>query len=59
MASLGGVYIYNCYSCCGCYRVIGAVIKVASSTVIRTTYNIAVKIASGINEAFYRALGIG
>ena len=54
-ASSGGVYIYNCYIRCGCYRVAGAAIKVASSTAIGTTYSTAVKIAGGISGASYRA----
>ena len=54
-AGLGGVYIYNCCIHCGCYRVTGAAIKVASSTVIGTTYGAAVRIADGINRAFYKA----
>ena len=61
-ASSGGVYMYSYCSDCGCYRVAGAAIKVASSTAIGTTYGTAVKIASGIgraaseiSRAFYRA----
>ena len=50
-ASLGGVYIYSCCSYCGCCRVVGVAIKVASSVVIGTTYGTAVKIASGIGGA--------
>ena len=50
-ASSGGVYIYSCCSYYSCYRVAGAVIKIASSIVIRTTYSTAVEIASKIGEA--------
>ena len=50
-ASLGGVCIYSCYNCYGCCGVAGTAIKVASSTVIRTTYSAAVGIASGIGGA--------
>ena len=55
MAGLGSIYIYSCcsyYSCCG---VVGAAIKIANSTAIRTTCSTAVGIASGINKAFYGA----
>ena len=54
-AGSGGVYICSCFSCYSCYRVAGAAIKVASSAVIGTTCGTAVKIASGISGAFYRA----
>ena len=53
-AGLGGVYIYSCCSYCGCYRVAGAAIGVASSVAIGTTCSIAVKIASGISGAASR-----
>ena len=52
MASLGGVYIYSCYSCC---RVAGAAIRVAGGTAIGTTYGAAVGIAGGIGGASYGA----
>ena len=52
-AGLGGVYIYSCISYCGCCRVTGAVIKVTSSVVIRTTCGTAVGIASRISRYFY------
>ena len=62
IAGSGGVYIYSCCSCCNCYGVVGAAIKVTSSTAIGTTYSTAVKIASGISriasgisKAFYKA----
>ena len=48
-ASLGGVY--RC-SCCGCYRVAGAAIRVAGGTAIGTTYGAAVRIAGGISGGF-------
>ena len=44
---------YSCYSCCGCYRVIGVAIKIISGTAIRTTCSIAVKIANRIGEGSY------
>ena len=60
-ASLGGVYIYSYCGCCNYYRVARAAIKVTGNAAIGTTYNTAVKIASGISgitnkisEAFYR-----
>ena len=53
-AGSGGVCVYSCYSCCGCYRVAKAAIRVASSTAIRTTYGAAVGIASGISKAVSR-----
>ena len=60
-ASSGGVYVCSCcgcYGCCsyrGCYRVAGAAIEVASGAAIGTTCSTAVRIASGIGGAFYRA----
>ena len=61
-ASLSSIYIYSCCSYCGCYRVAGAAIRVASSTAIGTTCGTAVGIAggiggaaSGIGKAFYKA----
>ena len=54
-ASSGGVYIYSCCVRYSCYRVAGAAIRVASSTEIKTTYSIAIGIASRINKASYRA----
>ena len=61
MAGLGSIYIYSCCSCYDCYRVAKAVIKVASSVAIGTTYNIVVgianrisRIASKISKGFYR-----
>ena len=52
--SSGGVYIYSCCGYCGCYRVIGAAIRVASNIVIKTTSNTVVKIASKISKGSYR-----
>ena len=53
-AGSGGVYIYSCCSCCGCYRVAKAAIKVVSGIAIRTTYSTAIKIAGGIGGAASR-----
>ena len=53
-AGLGGVYIYSCCSCYSCCGVAGAAIKVAGGIAIRTTYSIAVGIASGISGAASR-----
>ena len=50
-AGLGGVYIYSCYSYCGCCGVAGAAIRVAGGIAIRITCNTAVKIVSGIGGA--------
>ena len=50
-ASSGGVYIYSCCSCCGCYKVAGAAIKVTGGTAIKITCSTAVKIAGGISKA--------
>ena len=55
-AGSGGVYIYSCCSCYGCYRVAGTAIGVAGGAAIGTTYSTAVGIASGIGGA---ASGIG
>jgi hypothetical protein len=52
-AGLGSVYICSCYNCCGCYRVAGAAIRVASGAAIWTTYGVAVGIASGIGGGSY------
>ena len=49
-AGSGGICIYSYYSCCGCYGVARAVIKITSGVAIRTTYSVAVKIASGISR---------
>ena len=51
-AGSGGVYIYSYCSYCGCCRVAGAAIKIASGIVIGTTCSIAVKIASRISKDF-------
>ena len=53
-AGSGGVCVYNYCSYYSCYRVAGAVIEVASSIAIRTTYSAAVKIASKIGGAANR-----
>ena len=53
-AGSGGVCVYSCCSCCGCYKVAGAAIKIASGAAIGTTYSIAVKIAGGISGGSYR-----
>ena len=57
LVTAGSGSVYSCYSCCGCYRVARAVIKVTSSTAIKTTYSTAVKIASGISRASSRISG--
>jgi hypothetical protein len=54
MANSGGVYVYNYYSYCSCYRVTGAAIRVANNTVIGTTCNTAVGTASEISRGFYK-----
>ena len=54
-AGSGGVYIYSCCSCYSCCGVAGAVIRVASGTVIGITCSTAVGIAGRIGGAFYRA----
>ena len=54
IAGSGGVYIYSHCGCCGCYRVVGAAIRVASGAAIKTTCSAAVGIAGGISKAFYR-----
>ena len=50
-AGLGGVCVCSCCSYYGCYGVAGAAIRVAGSTVIRTTCSTAVGIASEIGGA--------
>ena len=56
-AGSGGVCVYSCCSYYSCYGVVGAVIKIASGAVIRTTYSTAVKIASGIGKAASKISG--
>ena len=46
-AGSGGVYIYSYCSCCGCYRVARAAIRVANSTAIRVATGTVIGITSG------------
>jgi hypothetical protein len=53
-ASLGSVCVCSCFSYCGCYRVAGAAIRVASGAAIGITCGTAVGIAGRIGGVVCR-----